>query len=482
MIKWIFRIAIGFILLVLLILFGLKIYLENYFDKNIIVEQVEANTNARFELEDISIGLFAFKPYLELNKVKFGQRDKYADDKVHIDERPKMENEIVSIENIELKANLFPLLHKKFELNKFIISEPKMKLTIGKKGENNLSQLMKSTGSADGSSYEEQENQEAEKTAEESSTSETSSEKPAKEFNAKDVPIAAELNQIGIEKGEIDILFKATDQKFLISDLYIVISQIDFDPKNLEQHNKAHIKIDTDLLISNKDGKEQAKLILRSHADIRPMDPKTGKIEPEALYDLTINEGSFLVALVAMEKVKSSLSTLDQMGLDLSLLSKKAVVKKDANTKIRYKEGKISFEEELKVETGDYDITIQKDGWFNVLNNQHSFKGNLLVSKSESDKLLKNVDSYIDEQISKAKGVKIDKAQVKKDLLSGIVKDGRVSIDFSSKGDISDPDVKVTVLPPSLTKIIQKQAGSIIEDKAKEEGEKQGKKLLKSLF
>lgn len=482
MIKWIFRIAIGFILLVLLILFGLKIYLENYFDKNIIVEQVEANTNARFELEDISIGLFAFKPYLELNKVKFGQRDKYADDKVHIDERPKMENEIVSIENIELKANLFPLLHKKFELNKFIISEPKMKLTIGKKGENNLSQLMKSTGSADGSSYDEQENQEAEKTAEESSTSETSSEKPAKEFNAKDVPIAAELNQIGIEKGEIDILFKATDQKFLISDLYIVISQIDFDPKNLEQHNKAHIKIDTDLLISNKDGKEQAKLILRSHADIRPMDPKTGKIEPEALYDLTINEGSFLVALVAMEKVKSSLSTLDQMGLDLSLLSKKAVVKKDANTKIRYKEGKISFEEELKVETGDYDITIQKDGWFNVLNNQHSFKGNLLVSKSESDKLLKNVDSYIDEQISKAKGVKIDKAQVKKDLLSGIVKDGRVSIDFSSKGDISDPDVKVTVLPPSLTKIIQKQAGSIIEDKAKEEGEKQGKKLLKSLF
>jgi hypothetical protein len=482
MFKWIFRIIIGLILFVLLALFALKIYLENYFDKNIIVREVEANTNARFELEDISIGLFSFTPSLELDKVKIGKRDQYADDKVHIDERPKMENEIVSIENIELKANLFPLLHKKFELNKFIISEPKMKLTIGKKGDNNLSQLMKKTDSADDASYEEQEDQASEEAAEETSNSETSSEKPAKEFNAKDVPIAAELNQIGIEKGEIDILFKATDQRFLISDLYIVISQIDFDPKNLEQHNKAHITIDTDLLISNKDNKEQAKLILRSHADIRPMDPKTGKIEPEALYDLTIKEGSFIVALVAMEKVKSSLSTLEQMGLDLSLLSKKAVVKEDANTKIRYKEGKISFEEELKVETGDYDITIQKDGWFNVLNNQHSFKGNLLLSKSESDKLLKNVDSYIDEQISKAKGVKIDKAQVKKDLLSGIVKDGRVSIDFSSKGDISDPDVKVTVLPPSLTKIIQKQAGSIIEDKAKEEGEKQGKKLLKNLF
>lgn len=483
MIKWIFRIIIGLILLVLLVLFGLKIYLENYFDKNIIVREVEANTNSRFELEDISIGLFAFKPYLELNKVKLGQRDKYADDKVHIDERPKMENEIVSIENIELKANLFPLLHKKFELNKFIISEPKMKLSIGKKGDNNLSPLLKSTKDQDYSSQNDEiEEEAAEDSSEETAAAETNSDEPAKEFNAKDVPIAAELNQIGIEKGEIDIFFKTTEQRFLISDLYIVISQIDFDPKNLEQHNKAHIKIDTDLLISNKENKEQAKLILRSHADIRPMDPKTGKIEPEALYDLTIGEGSFLVALVAMEKVKSSLSTLDQMGLDMSLLSKKAVVNKDANTKIRYKEGKISFEEELKVETGDYDITIQKDGWFNVLNNQHSFKGNLLVSKSESDKLLKNVDSYIDEQISKAKGVKIDKAQVKKDLLSGIVKDGRVSIDFSSKGDISDPDVKVTVLPPSLTKIIQKQAGSIIEDKAKEEGEKQGKKLLKSLF
>lgn len=141
MIKWIFRIIIGIILLVLLILVGLKIYLENYFDKNIIVEQVEANTNARFELEDISIGLFSFTPSLELDKVKLGQRDKYADDKVNIDKRPKMENEIVSIDNIELKANLFPLLQKKFELNKFIISEPKMKLSIGKKGDNNISQL-----------------------------------------------------------------------------------------------------------------------------------------------------------------------------------------------------------------------------------------------------------------------------------------------------------------------------------------------------
>jgi len=283
--------------------------------------------------------------------VKLGKRDKYADDKVHIDERPKMENEIVSIENIELKANLFPLLHKKFELDKFIISEPKMKLSIGKKGDNNLSPLLKSTKDQDYSSQDDEiEAEAAEDSAEETAAAETNSDEPAKEFNAKDVPIAAELNQIGIEKGEIDIFFKTTEQRFLISDLYVVISQIDFDPKNLEQHNKAHIKIDTDLLISNKDNKEQAKLILRSHADIRPMNPKTGKIEPEALYDLTINEGSFLVALVAMEKVRSSLSTLDQMGLDMSLLSKKAVVKKDANTKIRYKEGKISFEEELKVE------------------------------------------------------------------------------------------------------------------------------------
>jgi len=480
MFKWIFRIIIGLILLVLLVLIGLKIYLENYFDKNIIVEQVEANTNARFELEDISIGLFAFKPYLELNKVKLGQRDKYADDKVNIDKRPKMENEIVSIENIELKVNLFPLLHKKFELDKFIISEPKIKLSIGSKGENNLSPLLKNTKDKAYSSQdeviEEEPDEESEDNAAEAETAaEDVQTQPGTEFNAKNIPIAAELNQIGIEKGEIDIFFKTTEQRFLISDLYIVISRIDFDPKNLEAHNKAYIDINTNLSVYNKDNKEQAKLILRSDADIRPMNPQTGKFDPEALYNLTIGKSSFLVALVAMEKVKSSLSALDQMGLDLSILSKKAVVSKDANTKIRYKDGKISFEEDLKVETSDYDISISKDGWFNVLNNQHQFSGNLLVSKSESDKLLKNVDSYIDDQVSKAKGVKIDKAQVKKDLLSGIVKDGRVSIDFSSKGDISDPDVKVTVLPPSLTKIIQKQAGSILEDKAEEEG----KKLLK---
>jgi hypothetical protein len=428
MFKWIFRIIIGLILFVLLALFALKIYLENYFDKNIIVREVEANTNARFELEDISIGLFSFTPSLELDKVKIGKRDQYADDKVHIDERPKMD--------------LSPLLEQPSGASRTQLSgEP------------------------------------AETKTEEKAAEPAEPEQPAvpqEKFSAKDVPIAATMNQIGIENGEVDIFFKTTQQRFLISDFFMVIDKIDIDPKDLKNHNKATVTFNTNLSIFNKEKSEQAQLSLRSNADVRPLDPVTGHVQPEAVYALSIGKGSFIQALVALEKVKSTLNTLEKVGINLDILSKKAVLQKDADTAIRYKDGKVSFEEDLKVLTADYHVRILKQSWFNVMNNQHEFKGDLTVSEAESKKLLEQVDKFIDDSMKdvKIKGVKIDKQEIRDELLAGVVKDNRIFIEFVSKGDISDPEVKVTFMPANLTDLIKKKAGALVDEKIAEVKEK----------
>ncbi|MBN2857039.1 MAG: hypothetical protein JXN63_01420, partial [Candidatus Delongbacteria bacterium] len=93
MLKWLFRIVLAIVFIVVVGLFAVKIYLEKYFDKDIIVKAVEANTNSRFELSDVSIGIFSLTPSLEIDGIKLGKRDKYADDKIHIDERPALEGE-----------------------------------------------------------------------------------------------------------------------------------------------------------------------------------------------------------------------------------------------------------------------------------------------------------------------------------------------------------------------------------------------------
>lgn len=481
MFKWLFRIILAFVFIVVVGLFAVKIYLEKYFDKDIIVKAVEANTNSRFELTDVSIGIFSFTPSLRMDGIKLGKRDQYADDKVHIDKRPKMEGEIVSVENIELKANLIPLFDKRFELNRFIIQRPVARLTLGEEGQNNLSPLFDqpSGKQADGRVAEVQEQAEPEAAQEPAAQQ---PDEPQEDFSAKDVPVAAKMNQIGIENGEVDILFRTTQQRFLISDFFMVIDKIDVDPKDLFKHNKATVTFNTNMTIFNKEKSEQAKLSLESNADVRPFDPYTGKVNPEAVYAVSIGKGSFIQALVALEKVKSSLATLEKVGINLDILSKKAVLSKDADTAIRYKDGKVSFEEDLKVLTADYDVKIVKASWFNVMNNQHSFKGDITVSESESKKLLDQVDKFIDDSMKdiSIKGVNIDKQEIKDELLSGVVKEGRIYIEFTSTGDISDPEVKVSFMPTSLTDLIKKKAGAFVDQKIDEVKEKVNEEIDKA--
>ena len=467
MLKWLFRFVLAIVFIVVVGLFAVKIYLEKYFDKDLIVKAVEAETNSRFELEDVNIGVFSLTPSFEIDGIKLGKRDKYADDKVHIDERPKMEGEIVSVEKVELRANLIPLIDKKFELNKFIIQRPVARLILGEEGQDNLSPLLGSpSGKAQTATPAETVKAEQE-TVEQQEEVQT---EPQANFNAKEIPIAAEMNQIGVENGEVDIFFRTTQQRFLISDFFMVIDKIDIDPKDLANHNKATVTFNTNMSIFNKEKSEQAKLGIRSNAVLRPLDPKTGKPDPEAVYAVSIGQGSFIQALVALEKVKSSLATLDKVGINLDILSKKAVLSKDADTSIRYKEGKVSFEEDLKVLTADYDVRIQKESWFNVMNNHHSFKGDLTVSEAESKKLLAQTDKFIDDSMKdiNIKGVKIDKQEIKNELLSGVVKDGRIYIEFTSKGNISDPDVKISFMPASLTDLIKKKAGALVDQKVAE--------------
>ncbi|NOR45149.1 MAG: hypothetical protein GQ534_06130, partial [Candidatus Delongbacteria bacterium] len=197
-------------------------------------------------------------------------------------------------------------------------------------------------------------------------------------------------------------------------------------------------------------------------------------INPEVIYNITIGKNSFISGLVALEKLKTTLATLSKIGLDLKILSEKAELTKDAETKIKYKEGKVSFLEDLTLETKGYDLALSKDSWFNILNNQHNFNGNLLISKGESEKILKEVDKFIDEQSAKIKNkeIEFDTEKIKKELLTGLVQDGRIKIGFSSKGDISDPKVKITAVPPSLSKIIQDAVTDAVKDRVNKEVDK----------
>ena len=101
-----------------------------------------------------------------------------------------------------------------------------------------------------------------------------------------------------------------------------------------------------------------------------------------------------------------------------------------------------------------------------------------MISKGESEIILKNIDKFIDEQSAKIKNkeIEFDTEKIKKELLADLVQDGRIKVGFSSKGELSDPKVKITAVPPSLTDIIQNAVTDSVKDRVNKEVDKAKKK------
>jgi len=91
----------------------------------------------------------------------------------------------------------------------------------------------------------------------------------------------------------------------------------------------------------------------------------------------------------------------------------------------------------------------------NIINNENTT--NLGHIKASCLFHIENIDKFIDEKTSQVTdhGYSIDKKKIKNKLLSGMIKDGRIFVDFISQGDISDPEVSLSSSPKSLEKIVE---------------------------
>ena len=177
----------------------------------------------------------------------------------------------------------------------------------------------------------------------------------------------------------------------------------------------------------------------------------------EIISEISIGEGSNISEAGTLDKFKSSLSTLSDIGVNLEFLSENIELQKDVEIKTLFVAGKVSFLEDLNLETADYDLTLTKDSWFDLDDNSHEFQGNFLLSTDESEKIFNKVDKYIDEKTSKAtdNGYSVDKNKIKDKLFEGMIQDDRIYVKFTSHGDISEPEVSLSSSPESLEKIVE---------------------------
>ncbi|MCP4680866.1 MAG: hypothetical protein GY864_00865 [Desulfobacterales bacterium] len=433
---------------------GVWVYLTFFFDENFVVQNIESNINARVELKKVKVGLFSLAPSFFCEGVSFAKRDGFADEGTRLNERPALKSPLISVKKMEFKANLLPLFKKQLVVQKFVANHADINMTINEDGENNLSPLFGPPPIVNGRPNPAFETKQK-KSPETDNAGSTGS---GRKFSSHDIPLSARINNIGLEQANINILVQHTRQRLQASGVDLMISSIDIDPNDLIKHNKANVLFDADFIVAGKDNREQAKLMIGSSGDIKPFDPRTGFINPRIVYMLRLKKGSFISSLIALDVINKTLPALSQIGLNMEKVTKRAELIKDSETGIVYREGRVSFIHDLSFTTLHYDMHIRKNSWINVINNRHEFKGNLVLSEEDSRKALEEVDGFIEKQaVSLAKrNIEMDVKKVRDQLLAGIVKDGRIDLGFSSRGNVKRPTVRLSILPSSLDSVLKK--------------------------
>ncbi len=464
-------IFLGLIFLVPILLLFLALSAVNKIvTDEFIVTQLERNMNLRAEIKKIDVSLFSAISSIHLEGLKLNHRDKYADDAIPLKDRPPLQTALISMENFEFELNFLAILKGEVQLKKLLLLDPDINLVLYEKGGNNLSSLFLPPKIVEGKPNDPEKEiaKESEDTVEEDPTP----------FSIKSIPVSANLKEIGIKSGNINILVKKTAQKLNIQSLNLLINSIDIVPDDLKNHNSVTVDFNFILKVISTEAKaERASLLFKSNAKVSPFVVETGFVNPAITYKMTFQKDSYLEGLAIFESITNSVPLLKNAGIEPKGLNGKSTLTKDTTAEILYSAGKVKFLQDVTFETKNYDLELLKGSDIIIPTSSHTFTANLKLSREESDKSLAGV--------TKIKSEKPEMAPLVDGILSKVTKENRLFIPFRSTGNLNNPEVTVDLELPSLLDSVK---GMII-DKASEELQKQlkdklpgGGDLLKKIF
>ncbi|GBF49160.1 hypothetical protein LPTSP4_06700 [Leptospira ryugenii] len=433
-----------------LLIIGL-VFAGSFITNEFLVKQIESSINVRANVEKVNISLFSALSSIEIEGIQLAYRDSIADKGTALGERKPISNPVISIGKASVKVSFLALLQKKFELKKLLISEPKITLVMFENGGNNLTTLFKTPSTVNGEPNPALSPEAiAERKKEEAEERQRAKDEPSEPFSIKSIPIAIQMGLVGLEHADVSVLMKKTGQVIQVKDLNLKLTDIDIDGADLANHNHVSVDFDADVTIIGKAKNEAAQFLLDTNGEISPFVEKTGLVNPSVIYNVTMQEDSFLSGFAAFDAIAGELPILNQAGLKLDKLKEKAILKKDVSFKVSYADGKVTFLDEPTFPTKNYDLQINKGSFLIITNNQHEMKMGMLYDEEESKKSIAGVDAKI-KDATKGSG---DPKELRNKVLGSLIKDDRINIPFKTSGDIRNPSVTLGVEIGSLADLL----------------------------
>ncbi|MCB1062320.1 MAG: hypothetical protein KDN20_05270 [Verrucomicrobiae bacterium] len=489
--------AIGLLILAAGVFFVGKQLLVGYLTPDFLVKQMESRWNCRADVASVEVNLLGAAATVELKGVALAPRDHFADDGIALADRiaiPEGTAEMVS-DSVLLEILPAELIKRQLNIRRLILDGLTISTTINREGGASIQKLFEHRNSSDPLLSAGANGQESKRTmsstplaiagtadaaAESSEETITVIVPPgavkdvSNDSGTKGMDFATMADRIEVKNGQLNFHVEASGADIRLEAFQLALTEIDVDPRDLETHNRTSFSYGADLIVQPP-AEKGTEAYLRAHITgegrATPFLPETGDLDPSWTTDLTIHEGAQINTFPLIDKLQKLLKGVDTAGVTLDDINIRGTLLADATTQIGQFQGKYLFKKPLELALPDTVLMIQEGSWLHTGTNQHKMGGLMVASETLTKKIEEKVDVYLEK-----KAGNFASENLRNVVLSPVMREGHLAIEFSSKGDLADPKADIVTPFGNLSEVLDTGKDTL------KSLEKVGKSLLKNLF
>ena len=445
----------------------LGIVLKIYLTKDRVIQLIEENINARIEIKNISVPLWATLSGVTLEKLKVGYRDRQV--KKEPAKRKPMGKPVIGLEKFNFKVAILQLITsfgKKFELKTLLLTKPEAHIIVYAKGGTNLDILLSPPPEAKRKSKKTQKTQ---KKADQEKTQKTPR-KSSEPFSIKSIDTVIKVGKIGIERGSFSVNLQKFGNTLKLQNVDAYINDILIDPNNLRDKNRVKFTFSFNALLdesqkskkTNKTNKKSQNAVrsfvinFETNGGIRPFNAKTGRITQNVRLKVGLLAGTKFTGLALLKKIKDEAKLLKKAGINLSFLKDEIELTKDAIIDLSYRSGVIIFESSPRIDTNDYLVRLTKHSKMNIKTMHHNFILDLILNEKATQKIRSQVENFVNKSIKvivkglpaalKGASKSLKASTLTSELLAPAIdkETNRFRLSINSSGAFSNPKVLLT--------------------------------------
>lgn len=476
MLKKIF-ISIGvFVAVLAAIVVAAGIFIMLKIDKTYIESQMSKGLNRQVHIEKMDVGIFSIVSGIEVKKISISNF-KSPQELAILKGKPVSPSDLfIGMDSLRFKVKLLPLLKRQLDLKELVFYSPIVNLTRNKQGVMNCDDLIKSKKPAKESSSEPvRRSADTDKSpAPEKAMGEKSKSaavEGAKPLSADDIPIAANVGQIGIKNGTINYHDGEYDQKFQIYKFTALAYDIKIDPSDLERNDEIKLKIFMGLKTAGpmKTGSvKDFDITFDSQGKVKPFDTKTRLLDPEINMHAGFPDGQ-ITGLQIFNSLASIPLLGDYLGERIAFLKEKQEWKgsKECYVDVRYKNNNAELSNG-KLDLKDFNMLFA--GTVDTKSKALDINLNLALKKEINSAVKTDLAKTIDSAIKSRDARKyVDPGKLAEAAMQPLLnKNGVIDMKFKVTGTTKKSDVKL-VQPQldSLDSVIKKAAGNVLLEAGK---------------